>query len=209
GNTTRHVFHTVDRPKYHGLPFHVEHCDDVSHATLLVGSPQANGYADQVARTMKRLAVPSGSWITMYRPASVPRGVGGPDRTTIPPGRTNLIPNLMVLSELLAHRATAASKELRKSPGTSRTRLGNTAISANRNSRTAVLRNDARRSLDSTRSIRMSGLTIFKGIPGTPAPDPISTKLVAVWGTTWRNRRLSTNRFSTIHSGALEPIILC
>ena len=56
--------------KYHGLPFHVEHCDDVSHATLLVGSPRANGYADQVARTMKRLAVPSGSWLAIYHPAS-------------------------------------------------------------------------------------------------------------------------------------------
>jgi len=55
----------------------------------------------------------------------------------------------------------------------------------------------------------MSGLTIFRGIPGSPAPDPISTRLMTVCGITRRNRRLSTSRFSTIHRGALEPIILC
>src|SRR5712691_8690371 len=74
-------------------------------------------------------------------------------------------------------------------------------------SRTIAERNEARRCLDSTNSIRRFGFTILIGIPGSPAPDPISTRLSAVSGTTCRKRRLSRNNSSAIHVGSDVPII--
>ena len=136
-------------------------------------------------------------------------GVGGPDRTTEPPVRTKPTPSRIVVSRLPAHRATAASNTFRQPAGTVRTRPGTTSMSRRSSSRTTVFRNEARRCLDSTKSIRASGLTILIGIPGSPAPDPMSTRFPTLAGMTRRNTRLSSSNSSAIHTGSEEPTIRC
>src|SRR5215813_588902 len=72
-------------------------------------------------------------------------------------------------------------------------------------SRITADKNEALRALDSMRTLRVPGLTILRGIPGSPAPEPTSARETNLGGSTLRNRRLSRKSFSTIQAVSEEP----
>ena len=141
-------------------------------------------------------------------PGNTP-GEGGPERMMSPPGTTSLDTIDRSASGSPAHRITATSKELAASSTKLSARPPRTRTPVSPKSRTASERNDARRPRDSMSVTCMSGRTILTGIPGNPAPDPMSAAEVASAGRTRKNSRLSRNRFSTTHSGSVEPTSRC
>src|SRR5438128_1473164 len=73
-------------------------------------------------------------------------------------------------------------------------------------SRMTAERKDARFARDSISEMLTPGRTILIGIPGSPAPDPMSASDWNSGGSALRKRRLSRNKFSTIQSSSAEPI---
>src|SRR5262249_30173107 len=129
-----------------------------------------------------------------------------PEATMAPPSFTNSCAKATTPVMGPAHLATAASSAFRQGRGADSTRSESTTTPSRLSSRTTVDRNEARWRRDSTSSTgSSSGFTILIGTPGTPAPDPISTRLRNPWGITRRNKRLSRRRRSTIQSGSDDP----
>lgn len=124
---------------------------------------------------------------------------------TTPPGRTRWAPIPNRNPTFPAHLATTESKRPEESRTTASSLSETTRVSARASSLIAADRKDTRRCLDSTNVSRSRGSTSFRGIPGTPAPDPASRTSRASAGRIRRNSRLSRKIRSTIHFGSLEP----
>ena len=91
-------------------------------------------------------------------------------------------------------------------------RSATTRVRPRASSLTTAERNEARRRRDSTRTTSTSLRAILIGIPGRPAPYPMSTRDLTVEGRSRRKSRLSRNKCSTIHISFEEPMrrwLLC
>ena len=104
-----------------------------------------------------------------------------------------------------AQRINATSNARSYSAASCSTRDSTTRALVSANSRITVERKEARRRIASTITISRDGRTTAIGIPGMPAPDPISTMRRPSVGMSSRKRRLSIRTFSMSQGWLVEP----
>jgi hypothetical protein len=127
------------------------------------------------------------------------------ETTTTPPFRTRRLAGDRTDVISPVHRITTASTLPAYSSPRLSVRDAITATCESSSSRTTVNRKDARRCRASIRITATSGRAIAIGIPGNPAPDPISASALAVDGTAPKKARLCNTTFSISHDGSTEP----